>query len=368
MKSMSEPKKNGAHRSRLVGIDLFSGAGGMSIGAKAAGIKTVLAVEKCPYAAATYKQNFPDTGVHVGDIREIRELPAKPKGNTQTVIYGGPPCQGFSTSNQRTRTGANPNNWLFQEFVRIVQLWEPDWVVMENVKGIVETEGGQFLDATIESLEKSGFAVDYRILNAVDFGVPQRRSRVFVVGSRNGERYEFPTPMSSDPTTVAEAIADLPTLGNGANRDTLPYRKLAPSTYARSLRGRKHTVSGNVVTRNAIHVLERYRHVPQGGNWESIPARLMKNYTDRSRCHTGIYRRLAEDMPADVIGNFRKNMLIHPTEDRGLSVREAARIQSVPDSFRFCGSIGFQQQQVGNMVPPLLSSAVFGELAQLCQH
>ena len=109
-------------------------------------------------------------------------------------------------------------------------------------------------------------------------------------------------------------------------------------------------------------ILERYKYIPQGGNWENIPNRLMKNYADKSRCHTGIYRRLKEDEPSVVIGNYRKNMLIHPTEDRGLSVREAARLQSFPDWFKFKGTIGSQQQQVGNAVPPLLAKAVFTSL------
>ena len=108
--------------------------------------------------------------------------------------------------------------------------------------------------------------------------------------------------------------------------------------------------------------MRRYPHVPQGGNWENIPARLMENYANRTRCHEWIYRRLSVDEPSVVIGNYRKNMLIHPTQDRGLSVREAARLQSFPDTFAFQGSIGLQQQQVGNAVPPLLAKAVFNSI------
>ena len=115
-------------------------------------------------------------------------------------------------------------------------------------------------------------------------------------------------------------------------------------------------------------ILERYAHVPQGGNWSNIPQRLMGNYEDRQRCHTGIYRRLSANEPSIVIGNFRKNMLIHPTQDRGLSVREAARLQSFPDWYEFTGSIGFQQQQVGNAVPPLLAKAVFAAVRRAQEH
>ena len=117
-------------------------------------------------------------------------------------------------------------------------------------------------------------------------------------------------------------------------------------------------VTGNIVTRNAAYVIKRYTHIPRGGNWENIPKALFKNYSDPERCHTGIYKRLNPNSPSVVIGNFRKNMLIHPTQNRSLSVREAARLQGIPDKFRFSGSIGFQQQQVGNMVPPAMTTAV----------
>jgi DNA (cytosine-5)-methyltransferase 1 len=117
-------------------------------------------------------------------------------------------------------------------------------------------------------------------------------------------------------------------------------------------------VQGNLVTGSAEKILERYEHIRAGQNWEAIPEDLMDNYEDTSRCHTGIYHRLEWNEPAKVIGNFRKNMLIHPRQHRGLSVREAARLQSFPDHYIFLGSIGFQQQQVADAVPPLLAEAV----------
>lgn len=342
----------------MYGIDLFSGAGGMSLGARAAGIEILLAVDNDPHAATTYSHNHPRVKIFCGDIRKLRKL-SMGKRDQPLVVFGGPPCQGFSTSNQRTRSSDNPCNWLFTEFLRIVKLAGPDWVVFENVKGIFETEGGKFFELIREGLSKLRYACTHDILDASGFGVPQHRSRLFIVGSRNGEGFAFPSPCRSERVTVRDAIADLPVLSNGASENWLEYRAAAASPYARKMRGRMKRCPNHLVTRNAAYVIERYRHIPQGGNWEAIPGSLMGNYKDRERCHTGIYRRLKDGEPAVTIGNYRKNMLIHPREVRGLSVREAARLQSFPDWFEFKGSIGFQQQQVGNAVPLLLAEAVF---------
>lgn len=189
--------------------------------------------------------------------------------------------------------------------------------------------------------------------------MPQIRNRVFVVGNRFGKNFTFPTGKRDKTITVKEAIWDLPIIDNGASVSWLPYNNNSPSAYAKKLRVEMAECPNNIVSRNAPYIVERYKYVREGGNWEDIPEALMTNYRDRTRCHTGIYHRLLWDAPSIVLGNFRKNMLIHPSQHRGLSVREAARLQSFPDRFEFCGSLGFQQQQVGNAVPPLLAAAVF---------
>ena len=353
----------GDSRSRgrgMIGVDLFAGAGGLSLGAVQAGIDVRLAVEADPHAVMTYQRNHPKTRVLAYDIRNLqaRDLP---KDGTGKILFGGPPCQGFSTSNQRTRKADNPSNWLFQEFMRVVKLWQPDWVVLENVKGLVETADGIFIDHITGCLKGLDYTTDWWVLNAADFGVPQKRWRLFVIGSRNGKVIPKPSPMltRSKYVTVRHAIGDLPDLANGASTDRLPYGRRPRSDFARAMRGPLRECGNNLVTRSARIIIKRYANVPPGGNWADIPARLMRNYVDRTRCHTGIYHRLQFDAPSVVIGNFRKNMLIHPTQDRGLSAREAARLQSFPDWYEFKGSIGFQQQQVGNAVPPLLAKVVF---------
>lgn len=351
-------------KANLVGVDLFAGAGGMSLGAQMAGIDVVLAVEMDKHAAATYACNHPETQLIIDSISNVHRIDVARQGKV-AVLFGGPPCQGFSTSNQRTRGKANPANWLFKEFIRAVRLWGPDWVVFENVRGIVETEGGLFRDTILREIEEAGYKCSCGVLCASDFGVPQARSRFFLVGSRHGVIINMPGPTANRPVTVRQAIADLPSLPNGADVDYLPYSRAAESDYAKLMRNGHAGCNGHLVTNSAPKIIDRYRHIPQGGNWENIPEDLMANYADRTRCHTGIYRRLHEDRPSVVLGNYRKNMLVHPLEDRGLSVREAARLQSFPDWYEFRGSIGFQQQQVGNAVPPQLAKAVFLVLSDL---
>ena len=352
----------------MIGVDLFSGAGGMSLGASLAGVNVALAVESDRWASRTFSDNHQKTTVLQGDIRQVtsKDLRDFAKRRDELVVFGGPPCQGFSWSNLKTRRLNNEANWLFLEFVRVINQLRPAWFVFENVQGIVNTEGGQFI-SELKSLLNPKYKLTESLLNAKEFGVPQDRTRYFLVGSREGVPYSIPTPSFSSTPTVDDAIRDLPSLINGDSICWRPYGRKRPSQYGLLLRGDRSGCYNHLVTRNSPYVLKRYEHVPQGGNWEDIPPRLMKNYADRTRCHTGIYHRLQSALPSVVIGNFRKNMLIHPSENRGLSIREAARIQSFPDSYRFQGSIGFQQQQVGNAVPPHLARAVFTAILQASQ-
>ena len=317
-------------KKRFIGIDLFSGAGGMSLGAELAGITVKYAIEKNTHAAQTYKTNHPNTKVINSDVKKFVAVPDD-LGKGTTILFGGAPCQGFSTSNRRTNNRDNSDNWLFKEFIRILRLWKPDWVVFENATGIVEMESGIFFKEIISNFEKAGYNCSYDILNAADFGIPQKRNRLFLIGSKQGKVIDFDCVRKKRETTVRDALFDLPDLENGANVDILPYSEKADNEYAKAMRGSLAQCTGHLVSKNSNQVLKRYNYIEQGENWESIPNRLMKSYTDPTRCHTGIYHRLRDDKPSVVIGNYRKNMLIHPWCNRGLSVREAARLQSFPD-------------------------------------
>jgi DNA (cytosine-5)-methyltransferase 1 len=347
---------------KLTAIDLFCGAGGLSLGAQMVGFSIEYAIEMDPHAAKTYRKNHPTVNLLEKDIRKVRSenIPINP-----FIIFGGPPCQGFSYSNTKTRNNNNLNNNLYKEFIRFVKDKSPSWFVLENVAGIVDFSDGKTLLNIKKKFEDLGYILSDSILYASDFGVPQNRNRYFLVGNKHNINFTFPAK-KKDIVTVWEAIGDLPKLNNGADFNALPYRKdVQISRYARKMRRSSKEALQNFVSLNEEYIIERYKHIRQGQNWRAIPKYLMKNYKELGNCHSGIYRRLRANKPAVVISNYRKNMLIHPFRNRGLSVREAARLQSFPDKFVFEGSIWYIQQQIGNAVPPLLAQVIFKRIMAL---
>lgn len=351
----------------LYGIDIFSGAGGLSLGAEMAGTSIMFAVEKDKYAAETYRYNHNNTPIICDDIHNIDPLQhITPIGaGDQLIVFGGPPCQGFSTSNTVTRNMQNPNNSLFEEFLRFVSVLQPDWFLFENVEGFYRFEKGAIRNKVKRCFEELGYTVNDAIVIASNYGVPQHRNRFIMVGNRNGILFQFPEKHKKV-YSVIDAIGDLPELTNGEMEDSLPYRCFAKEAgeYAQLMRHGSRTSKQNYVSKNANYVIERYKHIGQGQNWKAIPEELMQNYANKANCHSGIYKRLNPNEPSVVISNYRKNMLIHPFQDRGLSVREAARLQSFPDKFIFKGTLMHIQQQIGNAVPPLLAKAVFEKILE----
>lgn len=362
--------KSKLHSYLTTALDLFAGAGGLTCGTRWAGLQVVQAIESNPHAGSTYAQNNPEVDLVVADIRTLD--PRKCLGRLGMVpgeidvIVAGPPCQGFSESNRRTRTLANPKNQFYREVLRFAAAIRPKCLIIENVAGLLTLAQGTVLKSIIQGCCSLGYNVEWKVLCAADYGVPQIRKRIFIVCWRLPIGATLPLPthgqLESPYVNVRDAIDDLPVLRNGASIDNRPYRRSDNlSSFQRRMRGAvgdRSFVNGNLVTRNSDLILERYRHIGPGHNWESIPDALLANYKDVTRCHTGIYYRLIWHQPSKVLGNFRKNMLIHPSQHRGLSVREAARLQSFPDSYEFAGSVGFQQQQVADAVPPLLATAV----------
>lgn len=362
----------------LIAVDLFAGAGGLSLGCERAGFRIVLAVESNPYSAQTYMMNRKNQDVDViaSDIHQVshtqrlRSLGLK-KGEVNLLLCGAP-CQGFSIANMKTRSMSNPQNHLFEEFLRAVRELYPEWILFENVSGIVEFEDGSIVESIKSELSTLGYLCATSVLNAADFGVPQTRRRFFLVAYRCTATFSFPQPThgrnGKHYVSVRDAISDLPWLKNGNRTDFLPYRHNGSrlSEYQKQMRRswRKGYCANNVVTKNSDLVTRRYTFIPPGGNWEDIPGFLMKNYRNLRNCHSGIYRRLKYTEPSVVISNFRKCMLIHPSQKRGLSVREAARLQSFPDDYLFYGPLGYQQQQVADAAPALLVREIGRKIAE----
>lgn len=350
------------------GIDIFSGAGGLSLGAGMAGIRVKTAIEINKSASQTFLRNHKGAQVLQGDIQGLDPHDLHDEEHPIFVIMGGPPCQGFSMSNTRSRNMKNEKNFLFREFVRFVQEIRPAWFVLENVWGLTNIDDGKtqtMIEDCFHSID--GYDnISSSILWASDYGVPQKRNRFFMVGNRLGIDFKFPKAHKNI-ITVEEAIGDLPSLQNGEMLEESEYTKPLEeaSPYAQFMRQNSTKARQNYVSRNNDLVIERYKYIGQGQNWRAIPDFLMENYADKGRCHSGIYKRLKANEPSVVISNYRKSMLIHPYEDRGISVREAARLQSFPDDFIFEGPISHIQQQIGNAVPPLLSKAVFQQIIKL---
>lgn len=353
----------------LYGIDIFSGAGGLSLGAEMAGITVAHAIEIDPFAAESFKQNHKKTSVHCVDIKDIKAEDLTIKNKRIFVVMGGPPCQGFSMSNTMNRNMENPKNLLFKEFVRLVSSLKPTWFVLENVRGLEAMEKGETKKQIEQCFHNLGYTVKSQTLWAHNFGVPQKRNRLFIVGNLLNIDFEFPKPLSQI-VTVGDAFCDLPKLNNGDSYEALSYTKIEEETsdYAKLMRVNSNKATQNYVSKNNDLVIQRYSYIQQGQNWSAIPEFLMHNYKNKQNCHSGIYKRLAANEPSVVISNYRKMMLIHPYEDRGLSVREAARLQSFPDTYQFCGSLSRIQQQIGNAVPPLLAKAVFDQIIKMSHN
>jgi DNA (cytosine-5)-methyltransferase 1 len=346
-------------------VDLFSGAGGLSAGAMAHGLTLGYAFDSDRRAARTYEFNFPRTPVAKlplkrGEIKEMCATLGLQRGSVD-ILLAGPPCQGFSISNLRTRNRLNPANHAWESVIEMIALLRPQGVIIENVGGIESYENGSVARSIEGSLQSMGYTVKRYLLDAADFGVPQHRKRVFFLAVRFGTLPDKLRPQATRKVTVKSALLDLPKVPNGNQADELPYRLhgKALTAYQRKMR---RATNGNVrnckTSKSTSLIVRRFARVRQGGNWADIPEALFTTYAKKDNCHRWLYRRLSEDRPAVTISNFRKNMLIHPWQNRTLSVREAARLQALHDGFVLFGNLQSQQQQIANAVPPPVGAAV----------
>ncbi len=344
---------------KFTAIDLFSGAGGLSLGLENAGFNLKLCLDYIDDCKETHEFNFKNVPFICDDItnvngKDILKIANVKKGEI-TLIAGGPPCQGFSTVNGKSRFLENPKNKLFVEFVRIIDEIKPEWFLMENVTGLMSINSGLVKNAIFKSFEKIGYKVDAKILNSADYGVPQKRQRAIFLGTNKNYNIEFP----------------LPTHGESDNQfDFFNDQKLKPfNTVGEALKGitERSKLQNHILPEHDEIVLKRMSFVPEGGNSKDIPEEFKP-----PQKFLNTYGRLHRKKPSNTIHTrfdvASTGSLYHPTKNRALTVREGARIQSFPDNFKFFGKKGSQYRQVGNAVPPLLAKSIGEKIIQIIKN
>jgi len=371
----------------LTVLDLFSGPGGLSEGIRQARnhnfrFKVIVANDYDKSVNETYTKNHPDVNFILGSIIDedikkkiISSIREQTGRSTVDLVIGGPPCKGFSLENKMTRNMKNPMNYLVKHYVDMINRAKPAAFIMENVPGLFAMQKGRVVETLISEFKALGYHNSTSwLLNAADYGVPQLRKRAFLVGSKskipitqpkkthgsNDEIKQNPNLLAY--TTLADALSDLPKIPIGkTNSTTEKYASEPQNKFQENIRQKSRRVMNHIVTKNTPIVIERIKLVPPGGNWKNIPVKLMKingKYRKLELAHSMIYKRLLNNKPSITITNFRKAMMIHPTQHRLLSVREAARIQTFPDHFEFKGGLGNKQQQVSDAVPVQLAKKV----------
>lgn len=412
-------------RSDVRVVELFAGAGGMGVGFLMAGdqnkgFRIICSAEIHPIYLKSLETNykyFSDNSANrvdncipsefhpidltkTSDFQIVQEAVKKADG--VDLVIGGTPCQGFSPSNRSNWNSKNRYNRLIEHFIQCALELTPKAILLENVQGILWTPRSNrerkqhkatVVDYIASQFTDAGYVLFPAVLDAVWYGVPQHRNRFFLLALHKdlgyaadhfGEWGAFPLPThgtKDNPSyvTVKEAISDLPIVENGESRviqiyDEPTKDQLKLSTFLQQMRGMtiSNKIEGHLVSRQADYVIERYKHIPPGGNWKNIQ-HMMTNYSNIEKTHSNIYRRLRWDKPSITIGNYRKSMIVHPEQNRGLSLREASRLQSLPDWFTFCGTtdpdkkggLMHKQQQLANTVSYLLTLAIAKHILKL---
>jgi DNA (cytosine-5)-methyltransferase 1 len=402
-------------------IDLFAAPGGLSLGFEMAGFEVLAGVDVDPAGMETYSHNFPGSRAILRDIRqlesrELMRLAGVSEGQVD-VIIGGPPCQGFSTigrvkiaslvktgvwnhlTNSHPRFIDDPRNILYKEFMRIVRDLKPQFVVMENVPGMMSYRNGEIVREILEDFEAIGYRAQAKVLNAADYGVPQIRKRIIFVATRIEKApIRFPRPthgetgaksllkylIEEDPensgsatlrpyVTVWEAIGDLPDPvpgRHGLADAPLPYDKPPLSDYQKFVREWNGgppdgMVHNHVARQHSERDVKTFQVLKEGQWWRDLPAEIKKLYGYRDDIFHDKMKKLVRNAPSwTITAHLYKDgyMYVHPVQPRTITVREAARLQSFPDKFIFRGSRTEQFKQVGNAVPPLMARAIAIEI------
>lgn len=337
-------------------IDLFAGVGGLSLGFEMAGFNVVLANEYDESIANAYRLNHPNTKMICADIRSlpIEETFAEYCGKIDVVI-GGPPCQGFSQKGQR-KTINDERNFLFKYFIAVVDYLRPQYFVMENVPNLLTAENSYFKNEIVELFRTKGYSLETATLNASDYGVPQNRRRAVILGKLGDYALTMPKPLGYT-VSIWDAISDLAYHESGAGSECDDYQNPPQSDYQRVLRSSSEKLYNHKVTRHSDLAIERLMMIPPNSGKEVLP----EEHLTKS-IYSGTWTRMGKDeISVTITTRFdtpSSGKFTHPYLHRAITVREAARIQSFPDTFRFIGTKGSQMKQVGNAVPPILAKAI----------
>jgi len=367
-------------------IDLFSGAGGLTTGFHLAGFETLCAIDSNKKALATYQHNYPNTKVIHQDIREVN--PSELRHNLGLereqlkAIIGGPPCQGFSRNiPAEYRYIDDPQNQLYKSFLEFVKEFKPLYVIMENVPEILTAYKGLFKDQITNQLESLGYKVVSSSLNAAKYGVPQTRSRAFFIASlerlivlpnptHNDDNIKFKSKNkessyqtnllksnSSPIVTVKDAIGDLPELNAGQKYDEDRYPSDPQTSYQTLIRHNSSKITNHIARALSSIQMSRVKLLKEGQDARNLPPELAPK-----KHYSGAYGRLYWDQPAKTITRWvfhpGSGRFFHPTQDRTITIREAARLHSYPDTFHFLGTYTEMASQIGESVPPLLAKTI----------
>lgn len=397
-------------------IDLFSGAGGFSLGFHMASFKGECALEIDSWAVDTLKNNCPDIKVIQGDIRKY-QTPQDIKTIcpiTPHIIIGGPPCQGFSIAGPAQKDSKDPRNSLFIDYARWVNVFQPQVFVMENVKGLLtrnNANGEKVIEIIKNTFTNLGYSVEIWILNAAEYGVPQIRERIFIVGNRlgiekigeppkthvlaNGNKKNgndqpklFEIDGLPSAISVWDAISDLPELLAGKGDEEQDYTVAPQTAYQSWARANQEILFNHVAMSHSPRLVERFKHIGWGESSANVPhEHRAQERNGNGKISEKTYdqnnRRLNPYKPSHTIAASFYANFIHPFQHRNLTAREGARIQSFPDWYKFMGKktvISYkllqregrldekhlcQYNQIGNAVPPLLAKAIAEHLRKV---
>lgn len=368
-------------------ISLFAGAGGCSLGFGQANYDIRFATDIDANAVESYRRNFPRTPCEAADIRELNadsvlhRIGLNP--GELDMLLGGPPCQGFSSAG--VKAGDDPRNSLLSHYIRLLEGIRPKWFVMENVEGLLTNDGGSHVRDAVVAFLEAGYSLNLEKVYAQGFGVPQRRKRVLIVGNRLGHDFLFPEPVTrfsgsifrKGEITFATAVGDLPPAATEAG-EPLAFREPPRNELQTYLRGTAQSVTDHYSAVLSDVQLERVQGLQPGQTMKDLPdhlqhesfrRRAFRRVMDgtpvekRGGAPSGL-KRLFADEPSLTITSAATREFIHPTEDRLLTLRECARLQTFPDWFEFAGSAASRIQQIGNAIPPILAQAIGEHIAQ----